>query len=181
MKKFLLAATALALVPGPLWAQTPPAQPAPAAAAVDPDADEGEEIVVTGQRERGAVVGDIKPEIQLNASDVRALGVSSVSDLLTELGPQLQSGRGGTPVVLLEGRRIASFREIAAIPAEAIQRVDILPEEVALKYGYSADQKVMNIVLRQRFPRDHCRGGGPDRDRRWRQSEPGRDRSAAPL
>src|SRR5205823_726399 len=30
-------------------------------------------------------------------------------------------------------------------------RVEILPEEVALKYGYSADQKVVNIVLRQRF------------------------------
>jgi hypothetical protein len=29
--------------------------------------------------------------------------------------------------------------------------VDILPEEVALKYGYRADQRVMNIVLRRRF------------------------------
>ena len=37
------------------------------------------------------------------------------------------------------------------IPTEAIQRVEILPEEVALKYGYRADQKVVNIVLRQRF------------------------------
>jgi len=35
--------------------------------------------------------------------------------------------------------------------AEAILRVEILPEEVALKYGYRADQKVVNIVLRQRF------------------------------
>ena len=37
------------------------------------------------------------------------------------------------------------------IPTEAIERVEILPEEVALKYGYRADQKVVNIVLRQRF------------------------------
>src|SRR4029079_13220943 len=34
---------------------------------------------------------------------------------------------------------------------EAIQRVEILPEEVALKYGFRADQRVVNIVLRQRF------------------------------
>jgi len=113
--------------------------------------EEGEEIVVTGQRERGAVVGDIKPEEQLNAADVRALGVSTISDLLAELGPQLQSSSGKPPVVLLEGHRIASFREIASLPAEAIARVDILPEEVGLRYGYSADQKVMNIVLRERF------------------------------
>jgi iron complex outermembrane recepter protein len=153
-RNLLLAATALTLVPAHALAQTAPAparEPAAPAAAPAADDEEGEEIVVTGQRERGAVVGDIKPELQLNAADVRALGVSSIQDLLTELGPQLQSGRGGTPVVLLEGRRIASFREIATIPTEAIQRVDILPEEVALKYGYSADQKVMNIVLRQRF------------------------------
>jgi len=110
-----------------------------------------EDIVVTGQRERGAVIGDIKPEQQLNAADVRALGISSINDLLTELGPQLRSASGKPPVTLLEGKRISSFREIASIPAEAIARVDILPEEVGLRYGYGADQKVMNIVLRQRF------------------------------
>lgn len=113
--------------------------------------EEEEDIVVTGQRERGAVVGDIKPEQQYNAADIRALGVSNINDLLTELGPQLQSASGKPPVTLLEGHRISSFREIASLPAEAIARVDILPEEVGLRYGYSADQKVMNIVLRQRF------------------------------
>lgn len=151
MKTHLLATTAASLIASQVVAQTaPPAEPGGAGPVVVND-DEAEEIVVTGQRQRGAVVGDIQPELQLNAADVRALGVSSISDLLTQLGPQLQSGRGGSPVVLLEGRRIASFREIATIPSEAIQRVDILPEEVALKYGYSADQKVMNVVLRQRF------------------------------
>jgi hypothetical protein len=114
------------------------------------DASE-DDIVVTGQKPRGSVIGDIQPEVQLNAGDVRALGVSSINDLLTELGPQLESARGGSPLVLLEGHRVSSFREIATIPAEAIQRVDILPEEVALKYGQAPDQKVLNIVLRSRF------------------------------
>ncbi|MEI9927814.1 MAG: TonB-dependent receptor [Sphingomonas sp.] len=100
------------------------------------------------------MVGDIKPDETLSAADVRAYGVSSISDLLTELAPQLHSGRGRggeQPVVLLNGRRISGFSEIRDIPAEAIERVDILPEEVALKYGYRADQRVVNIVLRQRF------------------------------
>ena len=118
------------------------------------DLDENSAIVVTGRRQPGAVIGDIAPELQLNGGDVRALGVSSVAELLQELTPQTRSdrGRGGEqPVTLLNGRRISGFAEIRDIPAEAIQRVDILPEEVALKYGYSADQRVVNIVLRRRF------------------------------
>lgn len=111
---------------------------------------EAEDIVVTGAPERGAVMGDIKPEQQLSAADVRAYGVSSISDLIAELAPQTNAS-GGTPVVLLNGKRISAFSEIQDIPAEAIARVDILPEEVSLKYGYSPNQKVVNIVLRQRF------------------------------
>ncbi|WP_333573478.1 TonB-dependent receptor [Sphingomonas sp.] len=112
----------------------------------------GEEIVITAGEPRGSVKGDIPPEITLNQADIRAYAVSSVADLLTELAPQTGSGRGsGMPVVLLNGRRISSFAEIRDLPTEAIERVDILPEEVALKFGYSANQRVVNFVLRQRF------------------------------
>ena len=118
-----------------------------------PVEETGEDIVVTGEV-RGAVEGDIKPELQLSPADVRAYGVPTIADLLTELAPQTGSGqgRGGDrPVVLLGGRRISSFSEIRDLPTEAIERVDILPEEVALQFGYRADQKVVNIVLRRRF------------------------------
>ena len=54
-------------------------------------------------------------------------------------------------MVLLNGRRISSLNEVQNIPTEAILRVDILPEEVSLKYGYTADQRVVNIVLKRRF------------------------------
>jgi hypothetical protein len=100
------------------------------------------------------VVGDIQPEKTLNAGDVRATGASNINELLEALGPEIGSSRGrggGRPVLLLNGQRISGFRELRDIPTEAIQRVEILPEEVALKYGYRADQRVVNIVLRQRF------------------------------
>jgi hypothetical protein len=109
--------------------------------------DEAEEIVVTGQPERGAVAGNIKPEQQLQAADIRALGVTSIAEMITELSPQTN----GSPVILLNGKRISSFSEIQDIPSEAVARVDILPEQVALTYGYAPTQKVVNIVLRQRF------------------------------
>ena len=123
------------------------------AQAADEVGDE-EEIVITGQRARGSVVGDIPPENTLDARDVRATGATSITELLDALAPQIGSSQGrggGQPVLLLNGQRISSFREMRDIPTEAIQRVEILPEEVALKYGYRADQKVVNIVLRQRF------------------------------
>jgi hypothetical protein len=136
-------------VPADAAAQAPSVPP-PATA--EAEADEGDEdIVVTGRRPPGSVVGDIPAEVVLSPADVRSYGVSSVSDLLTELGPQTRSGAGGPPVVLLDGKRISGFQEIRDIPTEAILRVDILPEEVALKYGYTADQKVVNFVLRRRF------------------------------
>lgn len=115
---------------------------------------EYDEVVVTGSRPPGSVDGDIPPELVLNPADIRAYGVSSIAELLTELEPQTGSGRGrggGRPVILLNGRRIGSFSEIRDLPTEAILRVDILPEEVALTYGYRADQRVVNFVLRPRF------------------------------
>jgi hypothetical protein len=166
-RSIILGSAALLWLPSPAFAQaatqpapapdsTTAAQPSASAAAAQPVDDTGdeEEIVVTGARPRGSVVGDIPPENTLDARDVRATGATNISDLLDALAPQIGSvrGRGGeVPVLLLDGQRISGFRELRDIPTEAIQRVEILPEEVALKYGYRADQKVVNIVLRQRF------------------------------
>lgn len=166
----LLLALMAGATPLPALAQQPADQPPTAAQpgfvgepeadqAADLDGDgipdeEGSAIVVTGQRLRGAVEGDIEPEVQLDARDIRAYGAGTLGELLEALSPQTQSGRGrggGQPVVLLNGRRISGFGEIRGIPPEAIERVDILPEEVALKYGYRADQRVVNFVLRPRF------------------------------
>lgn len=130
-------------------AQAPAEAPPPAEADV-----EGDEIVVTGGRLPGAVIGDIQPEVILDGRAIRAYGAATIDELLQELAPLTGSiqGRGaGQPVVLVSGRRISGFREIRDLPPEAIARVDILPEEVALKYGYRPDQKVVNIVLRRRF------------------------------
>lgn len=138
----------LVLAGAPAAAQQRPAPPPPA----DDSGDETEVTVQASRNLPGSVTGDIPPDQTLGPAEIRSYGVSSVSDLLTELGPQLRSGRGGgPPVVLLDGRRIAGFQEIRDLPAEAILRVEILPEEVALKYGYSADQRVINFVLRPRF------------------------------
>ena len=129
------------------------AQPAPAEADRAP-ATLSEVVVTAERRQPGAVIGDVPPELQLAPADIQAYGLSSIADLLSQLAPQVRSdhGRGGGgPVVLINGRRISGFAEIRDLPTEAILRVDILPEEAALKYGYSADQRVVNFVLQPRF------------------------------
>ena len=149
----LLASTSLFLPPAVAIAQdapTPPwaapatgprasSPPSEAAASESPDAGEdGGDIVVTGQKPRGSVVGDIPPENTLSSRDIRATGATSITELLAAIAPQTGSARGrgdSGPVILLNGQRISGFQEIRDLPPEAIERVEILPEEVALKYG----------------------------------------------
>jgi len=124
------------------------------ARAVPPAAEEIETIIVTSARPRGSAKGDIIPETTFTSGDIQSFGVSSINELIGELTPQTDSGqgRGGeSPVFLLSGQRISGFSEIRNIPTEAIQRVEILPEEVGLKYGYRPNQKVVNFVLQDRF------------------------------
>jgi hypothetical protein len=158
-------AVVLALLSGPLSAQgseplPPTTQEGVAETEPQPATDEamdeygGDDIVVMGQKPPGSVVGDIPPENVLDPRDIRATGATSINELLDSIASQIGSARGrssGRPITLLNGRRISGFREIRDLPPEAIERMEILPEEVALKYGYSADQRVVNIVLRRRF------------------------------
>ncbi len=136
--------------------QQPPQQPATPApvAAPDSDAYELDTVVTTGARPRGSVNSDIPPDVTLSAEQIAAYGASNIAELLTYLEPLTRSSRGradGQPVFLVNGRRISGFREIQGLPPEAIERMDILPEEVALEYGYAADQRVVNFVLKANF------------------------------
>ena len=112
------------------------------------------EVVVTGQRPRGSVVGNIPPQRTLTPLDLRAYGTNDIGELLQAIAPQVSSIQGrdaNGPVVLLNGKRVSSFAEIEKIPTEAIERMEVFPEELALKYGYRADQKVVNVVAYERF------------------------------
>lgn len=109
------------------------------------------EIQAVSTKRRGAALGDYEPELVLDEEQIKAYGASSIQELMTLLEPVTRSSRGGSPVFLVNGRRISGFQEIRGIPPEAIERTEILPEETALSYGYSADQRVVNFVLKANF------------------------------
>ena len=146
-----LAATAMA----PADAQEAPGDAPASSQAPDPsETINPDTLVVTAERIRGSVDTDVPPVIELSEADIASYGADSLTDLLAQLAPQTGSSRGrggGHPVVLVNGQRIASFRELRRYPPEAIKKVEVFPEEVALEYGYRADQRVINFILKDNY------------------------------
>ncbi|MBO9698232.1 MAG: ABC transporter ATP-binding protein [Sphingopyxis sp.] len=143
-----------------------PAESTPAAPETVEDAYDDyseDEIVVTAPRLAGQLDTDIRAETELDEAAIASYGVSNVSELLDALAPQTRSGRGrgsGRPIILVNGRRIGGFGEVRNLPPEAIAKVEVFPEEVALQYGYSADERVVNMVLKPNFRQIAVEGEG---------------------
>jgi iron complex outermembrane recepter protein len=153
-----------ALLPFLLMSQAALAQdvlPVPEAENDDlPGAQRGE-ILVVGTHFLGEVEAAQPPIATLSEADIAAYGTSSLAELLGAVSPQTGTGRGrggGMPVILMNGQRIANFREMANFPPEAIRRMEVLPEEVALRYGFSANQRVINFILKDNFASKMLRG-----------------------
>ncbi|QZH75173.1 MAG: hypothetical protein JY451_00610 [Erythrobacter sp.] len=132
------------------------ANPAPP---IGPDPAQSEDdintIVVYGARLIGRVDAPQPPLVTLDEADIAAYGAGSIAELIEALGPTVSSGRGrgggGGPVILVNGVRISSFRELRSYPPEAIERTEVYSEEVAQRFGYSPDQRVVNIVLKDNY------------------------------
>jgi hypothetical protein len=116
-----------------------------------------DEILVTGHQQHGAVATDIPPEVSLSSAAIGALGAADLNEVFEDLAPEFKNGESAsgkasqTPIVLVNGQRIAGFSAIKDLPPEAIRRIEVFPEKVALQYGYAADQKVVNVVLRSNY------------------------------
>jgi hypothetical protein len=107
------------------------------------------EVTVTAPR--GLTSGAIAPLLQLSPSDLESYGVDTMADLVDALKPMTRSTRSDqTPVVLINGH-LAGAVEFDNLPREAIERVEVLPESVALQYGFSENQRVLNFVLREHY------------------------------
>ncbi|WP_299191768.1 hypothetical protein [uncultured Erythrobacter sp.] len=121
---------------------------------VQSDTSEGT-IVVRGERLRGQLDVEQAPLLELGAEDIAAEGVTSIADLVTQLTEQSGSARGrgggGRPVILINGIRVGSFREFSNYPPEALERVEVFPEEVAQRFGFPPDRRVMNLILKDNY------------------------------
>ncbi len=118
------------------------------------DSTDGE-IVVRSGRIRGQLIVDQAPLLQLDETQIAAEGVTSITDLIAQISARTGSARGrgggGMPVILVNGIRIGSFREFANYPPEALARVEVFPEEVAQRFGFAPDRRVINLILKDKY------------------------------
>jgi iron complex outermembrane recepter protein len=166
----LAAAAASAVVPA-AYAQTAPA------VAAAPAAGDLQEVVVTGTRIQSANLISASPVTTITNVDIQASGLTRVEDLLNNL-PQVFAGQGanmsngstGTAtvdlhdlganrtLVLVNGMRLApgvpggsSAADVNMIPAELIERVEVLTGGASSTYGADAVSGVVNFIMNTHY------------------------------
>ncbi|WP_320453845.1 TonB-dependent receptor domain-containing protein [Sphingomonas sp. CFBP8993] len=150
-------AAAMAIVfgtgePGTASAQEQPPSATPVQSAPSPDdTPPPSEVTVTGKRIPGSAIGAVAPVAVLDAQALEAMGATSLSDLLKKMKALTGSSSGGEPVMLLNGRRIAGFADIQALPYEAMEKVEVLPEQEAARFGYPPTVRVLNFITKKKF------------------------------
>jgi iron complex outermembrane recepter protein len=166
----LAAAAASAVVPA-AYAQTAPA------AAAAPAGGELQEVVVTGTRIQSANLISASPITTITNVDIQASGLTRVEDLLNNLpqvfasqGANMSNGSTGTAtvdlhalgaqrtLVLVDGMRLApgvpggsSSADLNMIPAELIERVEVLTGGASSTYGADAVSGVVNFIMNTHY------------------------------
>jgi iron complex outermembrane recepter protein len=166
----LAAAAASAVVPA-AYAQTAPA------VAAAPAAGDLQEVVVTGTRIQSANLISASPVTTITNVDIQASGLTRVEDLLNNLpqvfaaqGANMSNGSTGTAtvdlhdlgaqrtLVLVNGMRLApgvpggsSSADLNMIPAELIERVEVLTGGASSTYGADAVSGVVNFIMNTHY------------------------------
>ena len=150
----LAASLSLAASPAALAQDAPASEPAPAESPTEQVPATESQIVVSAASVRGTVDTLSPPVLELSEADIAAYGAGSISDLIQALAPATGGGSGrggGFPVILVNGVRISSFRELQSYPPEAIEKAEVLAPESAQQFGYGPDERVINIILKRNY------------------------------
>ena len=173
VRAVLAAAAASAVVPV-AYSQT--AAPATTAAAAGAESDI-QEVVVTGSRLQTANLVSISPIVTVTNLQIEQTGLTRVEDILNNLpsvfasqGNTLSNGSDGTAtidlhdlgvqrtLVLVNGKRLApgapdgrNYADVNQIPAELIDRVEVLTGGASSIYGADAVAGVVNFVMNDHY------------------------------
>lgn len=165
----LTAAAASAAIPA-AYAQTAPAAAAGGASDI-------QEVVVTGSRIQSANLISASPITTVTNVDIQQSGLTRVEDILNNLpqvfagqGSNMSNGADGTStldlhdlgpqrtLVLVNGKRVApgapdgrNFTDINQIPAELIERVEVLTGGASSTYGADAVSGVVNFIMNTHY------------------------------
>lgn len=144
---------------------------APAPAADQAKSKTLETVTVTGSLIRRVDVETSSPVVTIDRAQIQATGKQTLGDLIQQLpamtggniNPQTNNGGGtggstinlrglGTrrTLVLVNGQRLLSG-DPNAIPADAIERIEVLPTGASATYGSDAIGGVVNFILRKNY------------------------------
>ena len=107
------------------------------------------EIVVTATREQQAALEEIEPERTVDADGVASYGASSIGEVLDFITSEM--GDTDEPVLFVNGVPITDPGDIVDYPAEAIERIDVLPRGAGARLGARTDKRAYNVVLKRVF------------------------------
>ncbi|HEY4442855.1 MAG TPA: TonB-dependent receptor [Steroidobacteraceae bacterium] len=136
-----------------------------------------EEVVVTGSRIKSTNLVSISPVTTVTATDIQSTGLTRVEDILNNLpqvfagqGANLSNGADGTAtvdlhdlgaqrtLVLVNGRRLGpggttglNASDINQVPAQLIEKVEVLTGGASATYGADAVSGVVNFILNTHF------------------------------
>ncbi|NVK24313.1 MAG: TonB-dependent receptor [Gammaproteobacteria bacterium] len=156
------------------------ALPASQAFAQEESAEDIEKIAVTGSRIKTASLTSSSPLQILNAADIDASGIANIQDLLLDnptfgtpaisrTNSNFSTASAGVAtvdlrnlgtartLVLVNGRRFvsgvpgSSAVDLNSIPAQFIERVEILTGGASSVYGSDAVAGVVNLILKKEF------------------------------
>jgi iron complex outermembrane receptor protein len=142
------------------------------------EATELERIEVTGSRIRQVEAETAQPILTIGRAEIEKQGFASVADILQNVSAigtppisrasPLSAGEavGGQYIslrnlgaartlILINGRRMTSttggIQDLSAIPAAAVERIEILKDSASTIYGADAIAGVVNVVTRSNF------------------------------
>ncbi|MGF1456659.1 MAG: TonB-dependent receptor domain-containing protein [Alphaproteobacteria bacterium] len=135
-----------------------------------------ERMVITGSKLRGADLNVPNPVLEVGSFDIDARGTSLVEDLLNTLPPvfagqtsEVANGASGTSTVnlrglgairtlpLIDGKRLPfgspniSAANVDLVPAQLVERIEIVTGTGSAVYGSDAVAGVVNFVLKDDF------------------------------
>lgn len=147
-RRMAVLALALPLIAAPAHAQS--------ARTGRPKPDDRREILIVGERQSAVKIA--QPLATLDSETIASLGATSMDELMQVIRPLAKSADGGDPIFLLNGQRISGYPEIASLPPESIDKVEVLPEEAALRFGYPPTRRVLNFITKRDFHQVEVRG-----------------------
>ena len=128
-------------------------------------------VVVTGSLIRRVDLETSNPVVTIDRAQIQATGKMTLGDLVQQLpamtggnvNPQTNNG-GGTggssinlrglgskrTLILIDGQRLLS-KDPNAIPADAVERIEVLPTGASATYGSDAIGGVVNFILRKDY------------------------------